>query len=73
MDADHPKMGVNLACRSTVEPRTGSMLVFEGHVPHDSTYFEGEERMCIPVLCSLSLPNSHCKAARASASEMSSA
>ena len=36
-----------------VEPRTGSMLVFEGHVPHDSTYFEGEERMCIPVLCSL--------------------
>ena len=45
-----------------VEPRTGSMLVFEGHVPHDSTYFEGEERMCIPVLCSLDLPNSHCKA-----------
>jgi len=45
-----------------VEPRTGSMLVFEGHVPHDSTYFEGEERMCIPVLCSLKLPNSHCKA-----------
>ena len=45
-----------------VEPRTGSMLVFEGHVPHDSTYFEGEERMCIPVLCSLELPNSHCKA-----------
>ena len=38
------------------------MLVFEGHVPHDSTYFEGEERMCIPVLCSLDLPNSHCKA-----------
>jgi hypothetical protein len=44
-----------------VEPRTGSMLVFEGHVPHDSTYFEGEERMCIPVLCNLDLPNSHCK------------
>lgn len=45
----------------SVEPSTGSMLVFEGHVPHDSTYFEGEERMCIPVLCSLELPNSHCK------------
>lgn len=45
-----------------VEPKAGSMLVFEGHVPHDSTYFEGEERMCIPVLCSLDLPNSHCKA-----------
>jgi hypothetical protein len=25
-------------------------VVFEGYVPHDSTYFEGEERMCIPVL-----------------------
>lgn len=46
----------------SVEPRSGSMLVFEGHVPHDSTYFEGAERMCIPVLCSLDLPNSHCKA-----------
>jgi hypothetical protein len=45
-----------------VEPKAGSMLVFEGHVPHDSTYFEGEERMCIPVLCALDLPNSHCKA-----------
>lgn len=44
-----------------VEPRTGSMLIFEGHLPHDSTYFEGEERMCIPVLCNLDLPNSHCK------------
>lgn len=46
----------------SVEPKTGSMLVFEGHVPHDSTYFEGAERMCIPVLCVLDLPNSHCKA-----------
>ena len=45
-----------------VEPRTGSMLIFEGHVPHDSTHFEGEERMCIPVLCSINLPNSHRKA-----------
>jgi hypothetical protein len=45
----------------SVEPQTGSMVVFEGYVPHDSTYFEGEERMCIPVLCNLDLPNSHCK------------
>jgi hypothetical protein len=45
-----------------VEPQTGSMVIFEGHVPHDSTYFEGHERMCISVLCSLFLPNSHCKA-----------
>lgn len=43
----------------SVEPRTGSMVVFEGHVPHDSTYFEGDERMCIPILCKLDLPNSH--------------
>ena len=41
-----------------VTPRAGSMLVFEGHVPHDSTYFAGAERMCIPVLSSLILPNS---------------
>lgn len=45
----------------SVEPQTGSMIVFEGYMPHDSTYFEGEERMCIPVLCSLVLPNSHMK------------
>jgi hypothetical protein len=45
----------------SLEPQTGSMVVFEGYVPHDSTYFEGEERMCIPVLCNLDLPNSHCK------------
>jgi hypothetical protein len=45
----------------SLEPRTGSMVVFEGYVPHDSTYFEGDERMCIPVLCDLELPNSHCK------------
>ena len=45
----------------SVQPVTGSMIVFEGYVPHDSTYFEGEERMCIPILCSLDLPNSHCK------------
>lgn len=43
----------------SVEPREGSMVVFEGHLPHDSTYFAGAERMCIPVLCTLDLPNSH--------------
>lgn len=42
-----------------VEPREGSMVVFEGHIPHDSTYFEGDERVCIPILCQLDLPNSH--------------
>lgn len=44
-----------------VKPREGSMVVFEGYVPHDSTYFEGDERMCIPILCDLQMPNSHCK------------
>ncbi len=43
----------------SVQPKTGSMVVFEGHMPHDSTYFEGDERMCIPILCKLDLPNSH--------------
>lgn len=45
----------------SLTPKTGSMVVFEGYVPHDSTYFEGDERMCIPILCNLVLPNSHCK------------
>lgn len=35
----------------SVEPCKGMMVVFEGHIPHDSTYFDGEERMCIPILC----------------------
>lgn len=49
----------------SVEPREGSMTVFEGHVPHDSTYFEGEDRMCIPTLCEIMLPNSHFKTSMA--------
>lgn len=43
----------------SILPRTGSMTVFEGHMPHDSTYFEAKDRMCIPVLCRLDLPNAH--------------
>lgn len=43
----------------SVRPRAGSMVVFEGHMPHDSTFFEGDERMCIPILCKLDLPNKH--------------
>jgi len=42
-------------------PRTGSMVVFEGHVPHDSSYFAGARRVCIPVQCDLVLPNSQVK------------
>lgn len=40
-----------------VIPGTGSMIVFEGHVPHDSSFFEGRERICIPIQCDLALPN----------------
>lgn len=50
---------VHIGAWYSVEPRPGSMVVFEGHIPHDSTYFAGDERMCIPVLCTLDLPNSH--------------
>jgi len=31
--------------------KAGMFLVFEGHVPHDSAAFDGDERVCIPVLC----------------------
>lgn len=46
----------------SVTPQEGSMTVFEGYLPHDSTFFAGEERMCIPVLCDVITPRSHCKA-----------
>ena len=42
-------------------PQAGSMVVFEGHVPHDSSYFEGPRRVCIPVQCDLVLSNSQVK------------
>lgn len=42
-----------------VQPKKGSMVVFEGHMPHDSTFFNGENRMCIPVMCRLVMENSH--------------
>jgi hypothetical protein len=34
----------------------GSILVFEGHLPHGSCSFEGEERVCIPVICYPQMP-----------------
>lgn len=34
----------------------GSILVFEGHLPHSSCSFEGEERVCIPVICYPQMP-----------------
>lgn len=43
----------------SVTPKTGTMLVFEGRLFHDSTYFGGIERMCIPVMCQIDTPNRH--------------
>jgi len=44
-----------------VEPKTGSMVVLEGYVPHDSTYFAGDERMCIPIQVDVQTPKKHVK------------
>jgi hypothetical protein len=46
-----------------VEIKEGLMLIIEGHVPHDSTYFEGDERMCIPMLVDIDTPKKHTKKA----------
>lgn len=40
-----------------VDPRAGTMVVFEGHLMHDSSPFYGLDRMCIPTYCKLILPN----------------
>lgn len=40
-----------------VRPRTGTMVVFEGHIPHDSAPFEGLRRVCLPLQVTLRLPN----------------
>lgn len=40
-----------------VRPRTGTMVIFEGHVPHDSAPFEGQRRVCLPLQVTLRLPN----------------
>ncbi len=44
-----------------IVPEVGSMLVFEGHIPHDSTFFGGPERLCIPVMCDVKTARSHIK------------
>ena len=44
-----------------VIPEEGSLVVFEGHLPHDSTFFDGEARMCIPVMVNLVTPRTHIK------------
>jgi hypothetical protein len=44
-----------------VIPEEGSMVVFEGFMPHDSTYFDGESRLCIPIMVNLVTPRTHIK------------
>lgn len=44
-----------------VVPQEGSLIVFEGHLPHDSTFFAGQERMCIPVMVNLVTARTHLK------------
>lgn len=44
-----------------VQIKEGLMLIIEGHIPHDSTYFEGDERMCIPMLVDIDTPKKHTK------------
>lgn len=44
-----------------VHVQESSMLLIEGYLPHDSTYFEGDERMCIPVLIDIDTPKKHIK------------
>ena len=41
-------------------PEEGSLVIFEGHLPHDSTYFDGEHRLCVPVMANIITPRSHC-------------
>ena len=44
-----------------VHVQESSMLLIEGYLPHDSSYFEGDERMCIPVLIDIDTPKKHIK------------
>lgn len=41
--------------------KEGTMLIIEGHIPHDSSFFEGDERMCIPMLVDIDTPKKHTK------------
>lgn len=54
-----PCLNTSFASGSTfrVAVREGMFTAFEGHVPHDSAPFEGEERVCIPIICYPKLPS----------------
>lgn len=53
--------GVKTTSWFNVVPEEGSLIVFEGHIPHDSTFFDGEARLCIPVMVNLVTPRTHIK------------
>jgi hypothetical protein len=44
-----------------VVPKEGTMMIIEGWQPHDSTYFFGDDRLCLPVLCDVITENLHNK------------
>lgn len=44
-----------------IVPKEGTMIIIEGWQPHDSTYFFGDDRLCLPVLCDVITPNIHNK------------
>jgi hypothetical protein len=44
-----------------LEPQVGSLVAFEGYMPHDSGFFDGEERLCIANMVNIVVPRSHQK------------
>lgn len=36
-----------------IDIREGLLVVFEGHVPHDSSHFAGKDRLCVPCMINL--------------------
>jgi len=42
-----------------IKPEVGSLVVFEGWIPHDSGYFKGNERLSIPFLIDLVTDKKH--------------
>jgi hypothetical protein len=43
----------------SIKPQKGSIIVFEGWVPHDSGYFDGRERLSIPFLVDVQTNRKH--------------
>ncbi len=45
-----------------VRPITGTMAIFEGYMLHSSSYFKGDERTAIPIMCDIITEDVHRKA-----------